>query len=89
MSYCKFGLNYQMGGTVVQVSMVGSASDVFLVDSLNLSNFERGSSFTYYGGHYTQSPAILQVPAPGNWIVVVAPPAGGSVRAGVTVRLAQ
>jgi hypothetical protein len=45
--------------------LTASASDVFLVDSVNFSKFERGATFTYFGGHYDRSPVVLPVPSPG------------------------
>ena len=57
----------------------------FLVDSLNLSRFERSDSFRYHGGHFKQSPAELRVPSAGNWSLVIIPGNGGAVRASVEV----
>jgi Domain of unknown function (DUF1883) len=82
--YLKFELSHQDRGAVVEVSLAGSASDVFLVDSMNFSKFERGATFTYFGGHYDRSPVVLQVPSPGTWTAVVIPQ-GGSVRAGAKI----
>jgi Domain of unknown function (DUF1883) len=85
VKFLKFPLSYQKSGTVVEVNMTGTASDVFLVDNANLTVFERGGRFTYYGGHYRRSPALLQVPSVGVWTAVVVPPPGGTVRAAVKV----
>ena len=85
MGYCTFPLGQQNRGTVAEVTMSGVESDVYLVDSANLSAFERGTRFRYYGGHYRNSPALLTVPSSGLWTVVVAPSPGGTVRASVRV----
>ena len=85
MKFLKFAFNYRKSGTVVKVNMTGTASDVFLVDSTNLAMFERGGRFTYYGGHYEITPALLQVPSVGVWTAVVVPPPGRTVRAAVEV----
>lgn len=85
MNYLKFPLNYQASGSVVQVSLTGVESDVFLVDSTNLSAFERGDQFRYYGGHYNSSLVCLQMPSSGTWTVIVVPGSGGTVRASVRV----
>ncbi len=63
MNFLKFALGYQWAGSVVVVELDGAASDVFLVDDLNLRKLERGDSFTYYGGHATTSPVRLYVPS--------------------------
>lgn len=85
MNYLKFPLNHQATGSVVEVTLQGVESDVFLVDPVNLSNMESGRSFRYHGGHYKQSPVRLSVPSSGLWTVVVVPGQGGQVRASVRV----
>lgn len=85
MSYLKFPINYQDSGAVVDVTLSGVESDVFLVDNVNLSAFERGGRFDYFGGHYKRSPVRLTVPSNGTWAVVVVPGPGGRVRASVRV----
>jgi hypothetical protein len=87
MRFLKFQLNYQQPGTPVEVSITGSASDVFLVDNTNLAIFERGRGqrLTRYGGHYNASPVVLQVPSGGVWTAVVVPPPGRTVTASVRI----
>lgn len=85
MNYIKFPLNHQNAGAVVEITLQGVESDVFLVDPSNLSNMESGRSFNYQGGHYKQSPVRLSIPASGVWTVVVVPGQGGQVRASVNV----
>jgi hypothetical protein len=85
MNYLKFPLNYQNSWSIAIVNLDGVESDVFLLDSANLSNFERGAEFRYTGGHYKQSPVRLRVPASGTWTVIVVPGLGGSVNASVEV----
>lgn len=83
MNYLHFDVGNQQAGTVVQASLRGSESDVFLVDSMNFSKFKRGQSFEYTGGHYNRSPITLQVPHSGYWTAVVIP--SGRVEASVDV----
>jgi hypothetical protein len=83
MNYLKFSLSYQASASVVEVSLTGVESDVFLVDSVNLAAFERRGRFRYHGGHYKSSPVRLKVPSSGNWTVIVVPGVGGTVRASV------
>ena len=85
MNYLKFPLNSQKSGTTVEVSMTGVESDVFLIDSTNLSAFERGGQFSYVGGHYKASPVRLRIPSSGTWTAVVVPGVGRTVHASVKV----
>jgi hypothetical protein len=85
MNYLKFPLDYQTTGAIVQTTLEGVESDVFVVDAPNLSSFERGGNFRYVGGHYTSSPVRLVIPSPGTWTVVVVPGTGGTVSAGVKI----
>jgi hypothetical protein len=83
VNYLKSGLGYQRAGSVIVVELDGAASDVFLVDDLNLRKLERGDDFAYYGGHATRSPVHLDVPSSGSWNVVVIPSGRVSVSASV------
>lgn len=85
MNFLKFPLHHQTAGAVVEVTLSGVESDVFLVDEINLRQFERGSGFSYTGGHYKGSPVRLRVPSSGSWAAVVVPSPGGTVRAQVRV----
>lgn len=88
MNYLKFPLQHQKGGAIVEVSLTGVESDVFLVDYANLSAFERGGQFSYFGGHYQGSPVRIRIPSSGTWTAVVIPSPGGMVQASAKVLLA-
>ena len=83
MEFLKSALGYQRAGSIVEVELEGTASDVFLVDDLNLRKLERGDPYTYYGGHATSSPVRLDVPSSGSWNLVVIP--AGPVRVSANV----
>jgi hypothetical protein len=85
MNYLKFPLSSQNAGSTVRATLSGVESDVFLVDSRNLLDFENGRPFRYIGGHYKRSPVNLTVPSSGTWTLVVVPGRGGTVRAEVRV----
>jgi hypothetical protein len=86
MKYLKYSLGTVDRGSVVEVTLSGTEANVQLVDSSNLSSYHRGDSFSYYGGHYTRSPARITVPRTGTWYVVVDLGGfGGSVNASVKV----
>lgn len=59
------------GGELVEVTLEGSAANVRLVDSSNLSAFKSGRRHRYYGGHATKSPVRLRVPHSGHWYVTL------------------
>jgi len=82
MSYLSYPIGQAGPSTVVEVTLRGVESDVYLVDSSNFAAMQRGSSFNYTGGHYNASPIRLRVPHLGNWTAVVMP-TGGSVQASV------
>ena len=84
MNYLKFPLHYQNAGVTAEVTLQGVESDVFLVDSANLSSFERGDQYKYHGGHYKSSPVRLRIPSNGTWTAVIVP-VGGNVRAAVRI----
>jgi Domain of unknown function (DUF1883) len=83
VEFLKSSLGYQRAGSIVLVKLDGTASDVFLVDDLNLRKLERGDSYTYHGGHATSSPVRLHVPSSGSWNLVVIP--AGPVRVSANV----
>jgi Domain of unknown function (DUF1883) len=85
MNFLKFPLHHQNSGTVVEVTLRGVESDVFLVDDPNLRQLERGGQVRYHGGHYNGSPVRLRVPSSGNWTAVVIPSPGGTVQAAARV----
>ena len=84
MSFVKFTLNHQDAGTMIEVTMSGVESDVYVVDDSNFRRFERGESFQHAkgGGRFKTSPARIVVPSAGNWTAVVVP-RGGRVQASV------
>ena len=75
-----YPLNYQQEGNIVRAE-ISHASDVFIVDRPNYSNWQRGRSFNYYGGHYTASPVDIHVPRGGVWYAIIE----GARRASVSV----
>lgn len=82
MNYLSFPVGPAGPGAVVEVTLSGCESDVFLVDDLNLAKMKHAQSFRYTGGHYNRSPVRLAVPTEANWTAVVIP-TGGQVRASV------
>lgn len=71
MKFSYYDLGSRSGGEIVEVSLSGSAANVFLVDSSNFSAYKAGRNYRYYGGHATRSPVRLQVPGSGHWYLVI------------------
>jgi hypothetical protein len=86
LQFTKYDLGYRQAGEIVEVSLSGSAANVRLMDSSNLSSYERGQRHRYYGGLAKQSPIRLQIPNSGNWYLTIDMQGlRGSVRSSATV----
>lgn len=71
MKFTHYDIGYQSRGTVVEVSLSGSAANVRLLDGANFQSYRAGRRHTYYGGLIRRSPARLVVPQSGRWNVTV------------------
>ena len=86
MKFTHYKLGHVAGGTVVEVTLQGSAANVRLMDQSNFSSFKAGRRHRYQGGLFTRSPARLQVPRSGTWHVTVDMQGlRGSVRSSIRV----
>jgi hypothetical protein len=71
MKFIHYPIGYQERGTVVEVTLSGSAANVRLLDNSNFQNYKSGRKHTYYGGLVRRSPTRLTVPNSGTWHVTV------------------
>lgn len=71
MQYIHHDLGHRQRGEIVEVSLSGSAANVRLMDSSNLSNYKNGRRHTYHGGLAKRSPVRLAIPSSGRWHVTV------------------
>ena len=71
MKFQQYSLGHQQRGSIVEVTLSGSAGNVRLLDSGNLQNYKSGRRHRYYGGLITRSPARLAIPHSGTWYVTV------------------
>jgi len=86
MQFSHYDMGYLESGSVVEVTLSGSAANVRLMDSSNLSSYKAGRRHTYHGGLVKQSPFRIPVPNSGRWHVTVDMQGlRGSVRSGVRV----
>nr|WP_313417605.1 DUF1883 domain-containing protein [Brevundimonas diminuta] len=86
MNFTHYDLGHVERGSVVVVTLSGSAANVRLMDSSNLSNFRSGRRHTYHGGLARSSLVRLAVPHSGRWhLTVDMQGLRGTVRSGVQV----
>ena len=62
VQFTYYKLGHVAGGTVVEVTLQGSAANVRLMDSSNVNNYKAGRRHRYHGGFVRKSPVRLQVP---------------------------
>jgi hypothetical protein len=58
-------LHYEVdlgSGDSVRVTLTGNAANILVMDAENFQAFQAGRQYTYYGGYYTRSPAVIRPP---------------------------
>jgi hypothetical protein len=85
MDFLDFEITSARPGALARVTLEGVESDVLLMTASNVNAYKQGRRFEYWGGHYNTSLAVIPIPHPGNWHVLVAPGIGGRVRATIQV----
>ncbi|OYY66594.1 DUF1883 domain-containing protein [Sphingomonas sp. 28-62-11] len=86
MDFKHYDLGTVAGGSVVEVTLSGSAANVRLMDRSNLDGFSAGRGHRYVGGLAKRSPVRLEVPRSGPWHVTIDMDGlSGTVRSGVRV----
>ncbi len=86
MNFTHYNLGHVERGSVVVVTLQGSAANVRLMDGSSFSSYKAGRQHRYIGGLAKQSPVRLQVPNSGTWHVAVDMQGmRGSVRSSVNV----
>jgi len=71
VNFTHYDLGHVEGGSVVEVTLQGSAANVRLMDSSNFNSYKAGRQHRYHGGLAQRSPVRLQVPTSGTWHVTV------------------
>jgi hypothetical protein len=71
MKFTEYDLGILEKGTVVKITLEGSAANVHLLDDINLSYYRNGQSYQYVGGLAKKSPIMLKTPHSGHWHVTV------------------
>ena len=71
MRFTHYRLGHVAPGSVVEVTLRGSAANVRLMDQSNLNAYKAGRRHRYHGGLAKSSPVRLRVPHSGTWHVTV------------------
>ena len=71
MQFTHHKLGHVIAGSVVEVTLKGSAANVRLMDNTNFNSYKAGRRHQYHGGLAKSSPVRLQVPRSGTWHVAV------------------
>jgi hypothetical protein len=71
MKFVHHDLGHRSRGEIVEVTLLGNAANVRLVDSTNFNNFKAGRRHQYVGGLAKRSPVRLAIPRSGHWHVIV------------------
>ena len=71
MKFIHHNLGHVAGGSVVEVTLKGSAANVRLMDQSNFNNYKARRRHHYQGGLARKSPVRLRVPRSGTWHVTV------------------
>lgn len=86
MNFSHYDLGHVERGSIVVVTLQGSAANVRLMDSSNFSSYRAGRQHRYHGGLARSSPVRLAVPSSGHWhLTVDMQGLRGTVRTGVNV----
>lgn len=71
MNYQHYDLGYAEHGKVAEVILTGTEANVCLMDTSNFQNYRSGRKYSYFGGHFNQSPIRLAIPNSGNWHITI------------------
>ena len=86
MQFTHYKLGHVERGSIVEVTLQGSAANVRLMDTSNFNSYWAGRSHKFHGGLARKSPVRLEVPRSGTWHVTVNMQGlRGSVRSGIHV----
>ena len=70
MEYVLYDLGEQKKGSIAEVQL-SSATNVRLIDKVNLDLFKYGQKHTYYGGFVQKSPYRISIPESRRWFVMI------------------
>jgi Domain of unknown function (DUF1883)/TIR domain len=86
MDFTHYNLGYVEKGSLVMVTLQGSAANVRLMDTSNFNNYRAGRQHRYHGGLAKSSPVRMRITHSGSWHVTVDMQGlRGSTRSGIDV----
>ena len=71
MNFTHYNLGHVERGTVIEVTLQGSAANVRLMNGSEFNSYRSGRAHRYIGGLIQRSPHRLQVPNSGTWHMTV------------------
>ena len=71
MNFTHYNLGHVESGSVIEVTLQGSAANVRLMGSSDFNSYRNGRAHRYIGGLVKQSPFRMTVPNSGSWNVTV------------------
>lgn len=71
MVFQHYDLGQLKGGETIEVTLVGNAANVKLMDWSSFQNYKNERAHKYYGGHVIKSPFITIVPNSGHWFITI------------------
>jgi hypothetical protein len=69
--YLKFDLGRLTSGKTVEISLLGRAVNVKLINNSNMYAYERGRDYKFDGGLVTKSTSHIKIPYNDHWFIVV------------------
>ena len=70
MQYVIYDLGEHKKGSVAEIQL-SSATNVRLMDKLNLDYMKFGNEYTYFGGYVSTSPFFLTIPETRRWFLLI------------------
>ena len=70
MQYIKYDLGNQRKGSVVEITL-SAATNVMLMDKVNLDLMQNSHKYNYIGHYVTMSPHRMTIPEDKHWFLVI------------------
>ena len=70
MQYVIYDLGQHPKGSVVEIQL-SSATNVRLMDKVNLDYMKNNREYNYYGGYVSSSPYRIAIPESRHWYVLI------------------
>jgi len=71
VNYLKFDLGMLNHGRTAEITLIGDAANVRLIDEGNLYNYVRGREYVFLGGLAKKSPVMIKIPKYAHWFIII------------------